>query len=134
MKDRLFDTSALINVIIKDGSDALKSLKSQSILDLTVYETGNVIWKLAHVKKDITSQQACKILESFLLLKSHMKTLEITGMEEMIKNLSIDTGMTFYDSAYVIAAKQSGLVLVTDDVSLAKVAAKHISVIGSEDI
>lgn len=134
MKDRLFDTSALFNVMIKNGSNALKFLKFQNILDLTIYETGNVIWKLAHVKKDITYQQACKMLESFLLLRPHMNILEITGMEEKIKNLSIDTGLTFYDSAYVVAAKQSGLVLVTDDSLLVKVATKHITVMGSEDI
>jgi predicted nucleic acid-binding protein len=134
MKDRLYDTSALLDIIIKNGSNALKLLKSQNILDLTIYETGNVIWKLAHVKKNITSEQACKMLESFLLLRPHMNILEITGMEEKVKNLSIDTGLTFYDSAYVVAAKQSGLVLVTDDAVLAKVAAKHITVMGSDDI
>src|SRR5487761_2766695 len=130
MKDRLFDTSALFNVIIKNGSNALKLLKSQSILDLTMYEIGNVIWKLAYVKKNITSQQACKILESFLLLRPNMHVLEIAGMEEKIKNLSIDAGLTFYDSAYVLVAKQSRLVLVTDDALLAKVAAKHLTVMG----
>ncbi|MHB8603140.1 MAG: type II toxin-antitoxin system VapC family toxin [Nitrosotalea sp.] len=134
MKDRLFDTSALFNTMIKNGSNALKLLKSQSILDLTIYETGNAIWKLAYLKKNITSKQACKILESFLLLRPHMHVLEIAGMEEKIKNLSIDTGLTFYDSAYVVVAKQSGLVLVTDDVPLAKVAAKHLTVVSSEDI
>lgn len=134
MRDRLFDTSALFNVMIKNGSNALKLLKSQSILDLTIYESGNVIWKLAYVKKNITSKQACKILESFLLLRPNMHVLEIAGMEEKIKNLSIDTGLTFYDSAYVVVAKQSGLVLVTDDALLAKVASKHLTVMGSEDI
>lgn len=134
MKDRLFDTSALFNTMIKNGSNALKLLKSQSILDLTIYEIGNAIWKLAYLKKNITPQQACKILESFLLLRPNMHVLEITGMEEKIKNLSIDTGLTFYDSAYVLVAKQSGLVLVTDDASLAKVAAKHLTVMSSDDI
>lgn len=133
MKDRLYDTSALVNTMIKDGS-ASKLLRSQSILDLTIYEMGNVIWKLAYLQKKITSQQACKILESFLLLRQTMHVLEITGMEEEIKNLSMDTGLTFYDSAYVVAAKQTGLVLVTDDASLAKVAAKHTTVMSSEDI
>ncbi len=132
MKDRLYDTSALFNIMIKDGSGASKILRSQNILDLTAYELGNAIWKLAYLQKKITHQQACKILESFLLLRQTMRVLEITGMEEEIKNLSIDTGLTFYDSAYVVAAKQTGLVLVTDDASLAKIAAKHLTVVDSD--
>ena len=132
MKDRLYDTSALFNIMIKNGSGASKLLRSQSILDLTTYEMGNIVWKLAYLQKKITAQQACKILESFLLLRQTMHVLEIAGMEEKIKNLSLDTGLSFYDSAYVIAAKQTGLVLVTDDVSLAKIAAKHLTVMDSD--
>jgi predicted nucleic acid-binding protein len=134
MKGRLFDTSALLNIMIKNGSRVPKLLRSQSILDLTMYEAGNVIWKLAYLQKRITPQQACKILESFLLLKQNMRVLGTDGMEEKIENLSLDTGLTFYDSAYVVAAEQAGLVLVTDDDSLAKTAAKHLTVINSEDI
>lgn len=134
MKGRLFDTSALLNIMIKNGSKAQKLLKSQSILDLTIYETGNVIWKLAYLQKRITHQQACKLLESFLLLKQNMHVLGTDGIEEKIKNLSLDTGLTFYDSAYVMAAQKAGLVLVTDDVSLAKSATKHLVVMSSEDI
>ena len=85
-------------------------------------------------KKRITAQQACKILESFLLLRQTMHVLEITGMEEEIKNLSMDTGLTFYDSTYVVAAKQTGLVFVTDDLSLAKIAAKHLTVVDSDTV
>ncbi len=134
MKGRLFDTSALLNIMIKNGSRVPKLLRSQSILDLTMYEAGNVMWKLAYLQKRITPQQACKILESFLLLKQNMRVLGTDGMEEKIKNLSLDTGLTFYDSAYVVAAEQAGLVLVTDDDSLAKPAAKYLTVINSEDI
>lgn len=134
MKDKLFDTSALLNLVIKNGSRALKSLISQNILDLTMYETGNVIWKLGYLQKRITHQHACKLLESFLLFKENMNILNIDGMEEKIKNLSLDTGLTFYDSAYVVAAQKVGLVLVTDDSSLLRMAKKYIPVISSDDI
>ncbi|MEO9307208.1 MAG: type II toxin-antitoxin system VapC family toxin [Nitrososphaera sp.] len=134
MKDKLFDTSALLNLVITNGSKTFKSLVSQNILDLTVYETGNVIWKLAYLQKKITHQHACKLLESFLLLKENMNILNTAGMEEKIKNLSLDTGLTFYDSAYVIAAQKANLVLVTDDASLSQIAKKYLTVIGSNDI
>lgn len=134
MKGRLFDTSALLNIMIINGSSATKLLYSQNILELTTYETGNSIWKLAYLQKKITPQQACKILESFLFLRQNMHVLDIAGLEEKIKNLSIGTGLTFYDSAYVVAAQHAGLALVTDDASLAKIAAKHLTVVGSDDI
>ena len=134
MRDRLFDTSALLNIMVKEGSKAPRLLRSQSILDLTTYEVGNSMWKLAYLQKRITPEQACKLLESFVLLRQNMQVLSIDGMEEEIKNLSMAAGLTFYDSAYIVAAKRTGLVLVTDDRSLAKTAAKHLVVMGSEDI
>ncbi len=63
-----------------------------------------------------------------------MQVLGINEIEEEIKNFSMTTGITFYDSAYVIAAKRAGLALVTDDKSLARTAAKHLTVMNSDDI
>lgn len=135
MRDKLVDTSALLNIIVKKGSETPKLLRSQSILELTTYEAGNAIWKLAFLQKRITPEQACRLLESFVLLRNSMRVLGIDGMEGEIKNLSMTAGLTFYDSAYIVAAKRAGLVLVTDDGSLAKTAAKHkVAVIGSKDI
>ncbi len=134
MKDNLLDTSALLNIMIKKGSMAQKLFRSQSILDLTTYEVGNAVWKLAHLQKKITSEQACKLLESFVSLRQNMRILGIDEIEEEVKNFSITTGMTFYDSAYVIAAKRAGLVLVTDDKSLARIDVKHLTVMNSDEI
>jgi len=134
MRDSLLDTSALLNIMIKKGSKAPGLLRSHSVLDLTTYDMGNVVWKLAYLQKKITSDQACKILELFVSLRQNMKVLGIDKIEQEIKNFSMTIGMTFYDSAYVIVAKRAGLVLVTDDKSLARIAAKHITVVDSEDM
>ncbi|MGI0056727.1 MAG: type II toxin-antitoxin system VapC family toxin [Nitrosarchaeum sp.] len=120
--------------MVKKGSKAPRLLRSQSILDLTTYEIGNAVWKLAYLQKKITPEQACKLLESFVSLRQSMQILGINEIEEEIKNFSMTTGMTFYDSAYVIVAKRVGLALVTDDKSLAKTAAKYLTVIGSDDM
>ncbi len=134
MKGRLFDASALLNLLIQKGSSALKLLNEQAILDLTVYEVGNSIWRLAYLERKISANQACSLLDSFLLLTQYMKILTITGIEKRVKEFSMDEGVTFYDAAYVVAAKNNGLALVTDDKSLAKVARKHARVIQSSDL
>ncbi len=134
MKGKLFDASALLNLLIQKGSSALKLLNEQAILDLTVYEVGNSIWRLTHLERKISTNQACSLLDSFLLLTQYMKTLTITGIEKSVKEFSIHEGVTFYDAAYLVAAKNNGLVLVTDDKSLAKVARKHARVIQSSDL
>ena len=123
-----FDASALINIMISEGSKALKLLDGQSILDLTIYEVGNSIWRLAHLERKISNDQACSLLNSFLLLIQHMEVLTIEGMEKSVKEFSIEKSLTFYDASYLVAAETRGLVLVTDDEQLAKVTAKHVKV------
>lgn len=130
MKDKLFDASALINIVISKGSRALKLLDGQSILDLTIYEVGNSIWKLTRVKK-ISNDQASSLLDSFLLLMRHLKVLNIDGMEKSIKEFSMEKGLSFYDASYLIASGARGLILVIDDNALAKIASKYTKVIKS---
>lgn len=134
MKGKLFDASALINIMIGKGSEALKALSGQNMLDLTIYEVGNSIWRLTYLEKKITNDQACIFLDSFLLLLQHMKVLTIDGMEKSVKEFSIEKGLTFYDASYLVVSKTHDLVLVTDDKTLSKVALKHTKVIESSDL
>jgi predicted nucleic acid-binding protein len=134
MKGKLFDTSALINIIINKGSGTLRSLREQFILDLTIYEAGNTIWRLVNLERKITSAQACSLLDSFLRLAQYMQVLTIHDMEEGVKELAIQKDLTFYDASYLAVAEKNSFVLVTDDERLAKVATKHVKVIKSGDI
>lgn len=134
MKGKLFDASALINIMIGKGSEALKALSGQNMLDLTIYEVGNSLWRLTYLEKKITDDQACIFLDSFLLLLQHMKVLTINGMEKSVKEFSIENGLTFYDASYLVVSKTHDLVLVTDDKTLSKVALKHTKVIESSDL
>ncbi len=134
MKGRLLDTSALINIMISKGSKALKLLSGQSILDLTIYEVGNSVWRLVHLEKKIGLAQGCSLLDSFLLLMQRMHVLNIDGMEKSVKEFCLDQGLTFYDASYLITAKNKRLALVTDDKALTKVAAKYVEVVQSSDL
>lgn len=118
---RLYDTSALLNLVLK-GSGSLSVLQEQAVLDLTIYELGNSIWKISYLQKKITKEEACSLLEVCLTVRTNMKVMNIQGMEEEAKELSVDTGLSFYDSSYLALAKIHNLVLVTDDKRLARAA------------
>ena len=125
MKDRqtrLYDTSAFLNLLLNEGSKALSVLSGQTVLDLTTYEIGNSIWKMLYLQKKITKAEACSLLDSCLEIISGMRVLYIKGLEEDVKELSSSMGQSFYDSAYLVVAKNHNLELVTDDKKLLKAA------------
>lgn len=134
MKGRLFDASAVVNIIVNRGSEATKLLGNYIILDLTIYEVGNSIWRLCYLEKKITYDEACKFLKSFLSLTQHMMVLSINGIEENAKKYSLEKGLTFYDASYVAVSENQNLLLVTDDDRLAKVASKHVKVMPSDNL
>lgn len=125
MKDRqtrLYDASAFLNLVLNEGSKALSILSGQAVLDLTTYELGNSIWKLSYLQKKITKAEACSLLDSCLKVISGMNILYIKGLEEDVKELASDMGQSFYDSAYLVVAKNHNLKLITDDKKLLKAA------------
>lgn len=125
MKDRqtrLYDASAFLNLILNEGSKSLTVLTGQAVLDLTTYEIGNSIWKMLYLQKKITKAEACSLLDSCLKIISGMKVLYIKGHEEDVKELSSGVGQSFYDSAYLVVAKNHDLELITDDKKLLKAA------------
>jgi len=135
MKDKIFDASAIINIIIRKGPESLKLTKGQNILDLTIYEVGNSIWRLTYLDRKITNAQACSLLDSFLRLTQQMQILRIDDIEkEHAKEISLKEGLTFYDSAYLVLAKDKNSMLVTDDATLRRVASKYVKAISSEDL
>ncbi|HEX9846147.1 MAG TPA: type II toxin-antitoxin system VapC family toxin [Candidatus Nitrosotenuis sp.] len=125
MKDRqtrLYDTSAFLNLLLNEGSKSLSVLSGQAVLDLTTYELGNSIWRLSYLQKKITKAEACSLLDSCLKVISSMNVLHIKGLEEDVKELSSGMGQSFYDSAYLVVAKNHNLELVTDNKKLLKAA------------
>ncbi len=134
MKDNLFDASSLLNVIKNKASKALYIINKQCALDLTIYEVSNTIWRIAYLEKKITSEQACILLDSILLLLERMKTLDISGLQRHVKEIAIKEGLTVYDASYLVVAERKNLVLVTDDKQLERAAKKYIKVMRTNDL
>lgn len=122
---RLYDASALVNLLLTRDSKSLLILCEEAVLDLTAYETGNVLWKLSCLQKKITKIEACELLDVCLDIISSMTVLSISGIEKDVKEASITTGASFYDSAYAVLAKKYDLELVTDDKKLQKIVASN---------
>lgn len=119
---KLYDASAFLNLLLNKGSKSLSVLQEQAVLDLTVYELGNSIWKISRLQKKIAKAEACTLLDACLNVISNMKILNIDDMEDDVKELSINVGQSFYDSSYLALAKKHNLELVTDDKKLQKTA------------
>ncbi len=106
---KLIDTSALYDIIAEG-----KKIENFFILDLTLYEFGNALWK------NRKNQKCPLILKDFrgLDLKIiRIDTKDIVGIFDIAQRNSI----TVYDAAYAYYAKKYGLELITADKMLQKV-------------
>ncbi len=113
----LFDASALLNIVRSLGSDALEYLKGNYILTLTPYEVGNALWKEAALHGRITVNDALKLLGVFLRIYGFMHE---TAPSDAGLVLRVASGLriTYYDASYIVATREVGASLVTDDLKL----------------
>ncbi len=131
---QLFDASSLANLITRRGGEALYLLKNNYILDLTVYEVGNALWRMHAIKKLSASDvEALMDVMADLVGRINMVSVSDLDIVEIMK-LAADKGITFYDAAYVTAAKLKKLTLITDDPKLAEVASKLVKVKNSREL
>ena len=90
----------------------------QAVLDLTAYELGNALLRRYKDSKDDMLRLFNKCADIF----ADMHVVDISSLEYDAALTGASTGLTFYDSAYIVAAEQCGLVLVTDDAEMSEVA------------
>ncbi|MBI5227308.1 type II toxin-antitoxin system VapC family toxin [Candidatus Micrarchaeota archaeon] len=105
---RIYDTSTLIGQIRKGTSDL-----NAHILDLTIYEIGNVLYKRVKLLKDINEKEA----HSIAVVVNQWTNVMCIGQEYIseIFDLACEINVSFYDSAYVFAAKKFDAELLTSD-------------------
>jgi predicted nucleic acid-binding protein len=88
-----------------------------AILDLTIYEIGNIIWKEYKRGKIKHSVLVMKMFEEII---RNMKKL--SSNQEMLEifDVAVKNNITFYDASYIYIARKHGLKLVTEDADLLK--------------
>jgi len=131
----LFDASALVNIIVSRAGEALDVTKGRDILDLTVYEAGNSLWKLNVIHKKLDAEEAASLLLVVAKLSKHMDVLGVSQLDlASVLGLAVQERISFYDAAYLHAAKERGLELITDDAKLKKVASKLVKTRSSSEL
>jgi predicted nucleic acid-binding protein len=102
-------------------------LENNYILDLTIYEVGNAIWRMHALLKKLSEEDVSSLMSVTADLTKRMEKMSILGLNLLQTiELAVREKITFYDAAYVTASKMKRLVLVTDDMTLARVASKHV--------
>ena len=113
----LLDASAVYPLVLRLRESILDYASTLAVLDLTVYEVGNVLWK-EHRRDRVRDPLAAARL--FQELFSSIKTLRPGASMQDILELAIQDGLTFYDAAYLYTARTQGLRLVTEDKQLGR--------------
>ncbi len=130
----LFDASAFVNLIVSRGDGSLEALKTQRMLDLTLYETGNSLWKLEAIGR-LGPRDAASLMEVAAKVSEHMTVIRPSAADfSPILATALEERASFYDSSYVHLAGKHGLELVTDDARLAKLASKYVKTRPSSEV
>lgn len=82
-------------------------------LDLAVIETGNAVWKLAR-RKEIDTKTAKRRFSEFVA-SLPFRTVDQAAFYDAAFEISLRTGLSFYDALFVALAKEESLELVTSD-------------------
>ncbi len=111
----LLDTSALYPLILMLRENLLSYSNIFSVLDLTIYEAGNVIWK-EHRKGRIKDPRAVASL--FQEIFNIIPILKLGANIQEVLELALSENITFYDASYLYMARIHGAKLVTEDQDL----------------
>ncbi|MCL2135038.1 MAG: type II toxin-antitoxin system VapC family toxin [Candidatus Bathyarchaeota archaeon] len=129
MKQYLFDASALIFLIKKANvPTTFQHLQNLFILDLTVYEMGNVLLKENRITKFLTTHEI-ETLEKVvqIVLSRTEKIINQDAVFQQILEIAKNEALSFYDSSYIYFAKKNNVQLVTEDQNLVEKAQKYVT-------
>ena len=108
----LLDTSALYPLLLRLREKLLVYSNLFTVLDLTMYEVGNVIWK-EYRKGRI--REPLIIAQLFQEILEDIETITLQGCLKDVIKLAVEENLTFYDVAYLYIARRRGMKLVTED-------------------
>jgi len=110
----LIDASSIQTALRTLKAEAAPLLKDQTILDLTIYELGNIIWKETKEKEE--ANERAKALEKIITIMQ-IHRIDPNDITPITQNATRHR-LTFYDSAYLTMAQKTNTTLVTEDQQL----------------
>ena len=93
--------------------------------ELIIYEVGNTLWKAAQ-QGYLASEEAKQKFHHFLQLKIGFVNFGKENYERILMR-SMEADLTYYDAAYIEAARKTGATLLTADNTLYEKASKEVS-------
>ena len=125
----LLDASAIFNLF---QSGEYSVLIAGATIPLARYEIGNILWKNNKIRNRISKREA---IESGSVLFELIDSMEqVVPSPDSVLRLSLEEGLTFYDSSYLISAIESGYDFITDDVKLYNIAVTKVPTQKSSDL
>ena len=124
----LLDASSLMLLIKSTHEDKKLAIVDESrVLDLTIFEIGNTLWKESELLKSLSSEEVDKVVKTVVRVLAALESVQV-NLEELEEVLAIARSekLTFYDSSYLYVAKKSGFILVSNDGKLFRAAKKYI--------
>jgi len=126
----LYDSSAIINLC---GEGKTERLLEGWTLNLAIYELGNAVWKQARIHRRITLEEAYLILDTLTEVFRRLRKPEDEAPLRTLE-MAVREGLTYYDAAYISAAIEKGLILVTDDERLYEVGRRYVKTLKSDEL
>ena len=125
----LLDASSIFNLF---QSNKFSVLLDGATIPLARYEIGNIIWKNYKIRNRISKKEA---KDSGTVLFELIDSMEqIVPSSASTLTLSLEEGLTFYDSSYLVSAIETGYEFVTDDIKLQKIASSKVLTRKSSDL
>ncbi len=97
-------------------------------LTFSLYELGNVLWKQVYLHRTVKLEEARLVLDALTSLHSVMKKAADPNTLKTLET-AVKEGLTYYDAAYIQAAAEKGLALVTEDKKLLEAAGKYVKAV-----
>ena len=135
----LLDASTLTPLLLDYGERLLDiAAKVQlHVIDLTIYEVGNSLWKLTFLSKTISLEDAVEVMEALdvLVKRGLIKAVSFNKLDPYrIIKLAVTEELSFYDSSYIVAAGKLNATLATEDRELRRKAKKYVDVANYEQL
>lgn len=127
----LFDSSSIYYLI---GARKAAFLSKNYTCDLARYELGNILLKENRISKKISKSEQTILGGLIRQVLNLMFFIDIKDSENEIIQVANQYSLTFYDAAYVYAAKKIGAILVTEDKILSRKVSGYVKTLNGSEI